>query len=56
MFDEARSRGYEKVVCKIIHQPFLNQASISFHEKFGFEKISEITNQWVTAGIYLKNL
>jgi L-amino acid N-acyltransferase YncA len=43
------------VVCKIVHQPFENKISISFHEKFGFKKISEIAEKDYVAGIYLKN-
>lgn len=54
MFDEARFRGYSCIVCKIVHQPFYNQASISFHKKFGFKQISEIKTNDRNAGIYLK--
>ncbi len=56
MFDEAKSRGYSHVICRIVHQPFLNQSSISFHEKFGFKKVGEMTENKNVLGIYLKEL
>lgn len=56
MLDEAKSRGYRHVVCKIVHQPFYNEASIGFHEKFGFKKISSIAEDGMVLGIYLKTI
>jgi GNAT superfamily N-acetyltransferase len=56
MFDEAKNRGYSHVICRIVHAPFCNETSISFHEKFGFQKIGSTEENGVTLGIYLKNL
>jgi predicted GNAT superfamily acetyltransferase len=56
MFDEAKARGYSHVICRIVHQPFLNQSSISFHEKFGFKKVGEMSENNNVLGIYLKEL
>ncbi len=56
MFDEAKSRGYSHVICRIVHQPFLNQISISFHEKYGFKQVGEMFENNNVLGIYLKKL
>jgi L-amino acid N-acyltransferase YncA len=60
LISEAKNLGYEQIICRIVHQPFLNQKSISFHEKFGFQQISEITQNnalgETTLGVYLKKL
>jgi len=56
MFNEAKSRGYSHVICRIVHKPFFNQASISFHEKFGFKEIGAMEENGLTLGIYLLNL
>ena len=42
MFDEAKKRGYLHVVCRIVHAPFFNQASVSFHERFGFKEVGKM--------------
>jgi hypothetical protein len=54
MFEESKRRGYEKIICRIVQRPFFNQASISFHEKFGFKKIGEMSEYEIDLGIYLK--
>lgn len=54
MFDEARKRGYREIICKIVHEPFFNQASVSFHQKFGFNEIGKIEENGRVLGIYLK--
>lgn len=62
MFDEAKLRGYLQVICKIVHEPFLNKVSESFHTKYGFRQIGnfeefvESENCVVKTGIYLKDL
>jgi len=56
MFDEAKNKGYEQVVCKIVQKPFFNEISDSFHRKFGFEKFGYIKDSGVELAIYLKNL
>ena len=54
--NEARKRGYSHLVCRIVHQPILNEASISFHQKSGFKLVSTFSEEQITAGIYLKAL
>ena len=56
MFDEGRSRGYRSVICKIVHQPIRNETSVAFHEKFGFKKISSLTENNITFGIYFREI
>ena len=56
MFDEAKNRGYSHVICRIVHAPFCNETSISFHEKFGFQKIGSTEENGVILGVYLKTL
>jgi GNAT superfamily N-acetyltransferase len=41
MLEKAKEMGYDLIICKIVTAPFFNQASINFHEKFGFEKITK---------------
>lgn len=54
LFAEAKKRGYEFIVCKIVHKPCKNMASIGFHKKFGFQEISSVVENDVELGIYLK--
>ena len=56
MLDEVNNRGYSHVVCRIVHEPFYNQASISFHQKFGFSQVGLYKKNEVLTGIYLKDL
>ena len=58
MFDEVKKRGYFCVVCHIVHKPIYNQASISFHQKFGFKEIGSVEEKEnaVKMGVYLKVL
>lgn len=56
MFAEAKNRGYGYVVCRIVYQPFYNEISIAFHEKFGFKKIGEMEDNGAQLGVYLKDL
>lgn len=56
MFEDARKRGYGYVVCRIVYQPFYNEISIAFHEKFGFRKIGEMEDNGAQLGVYLKDL
>lgn len=53
MIDEIKKRGYHSIVCKIVHQPIKNEASITFHEKLGFKCIGEIDQENYLRGIYL---
>jgi len=57
---EAQENGYEQIICHIVHQPFFNQKSITFHEKYNFRNIGEtIQNKSLgetTLGIYLRKL
>lgn len=39
MFDEAKIRNYSHVVCRIVHKPFFNQASIFFIKNLASEKL-----------------
>ena len=58
MFDEVKSRAYSHVICRIVHEPFYNEASISFHEKFGFQEVGSMEEsgrvKGLKMGIYLK--
>jgi L-amino acid N-acyltransferase YncA len=60
MFDEARNRGYLRVICRIVHQPFYNELSVSFHQKFGFKEIAAMVEDSpslnLVMGIYLRTL
>lgn len=56
MFENAKNRGYGYVVCRIVYQPFYNEISIAFHEKFGFRKIGEMEDNGAQLGVYLKDL
>jgi len=56
MIDEIKKRGYHYVVCKIVHEPIKNEASITFHEKLGFKCIEEIDQENYLCGIYLKKI
>ena len=56
MFEDAKDRGYGFVVCRIVYQPFYNEISIAFHEKFGFRKIGEMEDNGALLGVYLKDL
>jgi L-amino acid N-acyltransferase YncA len=54
MFDEARRRAYAQIICRIVHRPFLNQASIFFHQKFGFKQVEKMLEGENELGIYQK--
>ncbi len=58
--DYAQKSTYKQIVCNIVHAPFLNQKSISFHQKHKFYKIGEtLQNKSVGAailGVYLKEI
>ncbi len=56
MINELKTRSYSSVICKIVHQPFCNLASINFHKKLGFEELISMSDNELTVGIYLKNL
>jgi predicted GNAT superfamily acetyltransferase len=56
MFDEAKIRSYSQVICRIVHKPFFNQASINFHQKFGFNQVTTMEESGMMLGIYQKNL
>ena len=56
MLEEAKSMGYEAVVCRIVHQPLRNKISIGFHEDFGFKCLGMVKNDEITLGVYFKEL
>ncbi len=56
MCDEAKKRGYSYVVCKIVLQPFYNQASVKFHEKNGFVKMKEVQEKSRVVGVFARKL
>jgi len=56
MIDEIAKRKFSFVICKIIHGPIKNYASIAFHEKLGFKYIGEMYQEGYLRGIYLKKL
>lgn len=45
LVDEAKRRGYKKIVCLISEDPLENKPSKLFHEKFGFVKKGRITDE-----------
>src|SRR3989344_3549719 len=53
----AKEKNFKTIICRIIHQPIKNLASIAFHQKFGFrlEGERERSDGYV-AGLYVKNL
>lgn len=55
LFLEAQKRQYQQVVCRIVHEPFFNQNSVSFHQKNGFELIGSMQEKNLF-GIYSKIL
>lgn len=56
LFMEAKNRNYNYILCKIVEEPFLNKASIDFHEKYCFRKIRTVQEKDRVVGIYLRNL
>ncbi|MDX2082993.1 MAG: hypothetical protein SFV53_03290 [Rickettsiales bacterium] len=56
MIEMVKDKKYQQIICRIVHQPFKNEASIIFHEKFDFTKIGKMSHAKITFGIYLKNL
>lgn len=56
MLDEAKEKGYEMVVCRVVHKPFQNKISIAFHKKFGFKFLGLVQNGDMTLGVYMKAL
>ncbi len=56
MFDEVKSRGYKYVICRIVHAPLYNQASITFHERCGFKEVGSMEENGAKLGVYLKIL
>lgn len=56
MLSEAVNRGYNYVICQIVHEPFFNNISAAFHEKYGFKKIGFEVEEARKLGIYLKKL
>jgi L-amino acid N-acyltransferase YncA len=53
MIDEISKRGYQTIVCQIIHAPIKNSISINFHIKLGFKCIAETYENNYLRGIYL---
>ena len=54
MLEEAKTMGYEAIVCRIVHKPLRNKISIGFHEDFGFKCLGLVKNDDITLGVYLK--
>ena len=52
MINEISKRGYQTIVCKIIHAPIKNSISINFHTKLGFKCIAETYENNYLKGIY----
>ncbi len=50
---EASKKGYSHIVCKIVLAPFYNQASVNFHEKNGFVKMTDLAEKERVVGIYV---
>ena len=53
---EAKRRNYTAILCKIVHEPIYNQASIAFHEKNGFKEIRKAQEKNRLVGVYLRAL
>jgi len=56
LFEEAKRSNYTDIICKIVHEPFCNKASIRFHEKYGFKKLRLAQEKSRVVGVYLKML
>jgi hypothetical protein len=53
----AKNRGYQCIICRIIHDPLLNQRSIMLHQKFGFNLIGNTSEDGgLMAGVYFCDL
>ncbi len=56
LLEFVKTAGYDQIVCQISHQPFKNNASISFHERLGFSCLGESRNEDTFFGIYAKKV
>lgn len=52
--NEAIQRGYQYVICQIMHKPFENKASIKFHENAGFKLLTTLSAEDKISGLYIK--
>jgi predicted GNAT superfamily acetyltransferase len=54
-FNIALLKGYNHIVCLIVHEPVLNKVSLCFHQKHGFEYMGEVEiDDDINDGVYLK--
>ena len=56
LFNQAIKMNYESILCQVVHEPICNQNSINFHEKIGFKKIGDISDNTYKRGVYFKTL
>lgn len=53
LIKKAVTQNYSYILCEIAHKPYLNKASVAFHEQFGFKCIGTINKNHFTLGVYL---
>ena len=53
MFSEVKKMGYDYIVCRIVHSPIKNEASMAFHQSLGFKSVGDIAGGGYLCGIYL---
>lgn len=53
LMKKAAEYNYPYILCEIAEKPYMNKASISFHERFGFKRIGTINKNELVLGIYL---
>ena len=52
MFNEVKKMGYDYIVCRIVHSPIKNEASMAFHQSLGFKSIGDIAGGGYLCGVY----
>lgn len=56
LLEQAKTRQYRYIVCKIVHHPWHNAVSIKFHEQLGFFLAGTGNEENFDFGLYLKKL
>jgi len=52
MFSEIKKMGYDYIICRIVHSPIKNEASMAFHQSLGFKFIGDIVGGGYLCGVY----
>jgi GNAT superfamily N-acetyltransferase len=56
LLEQAATKGYQYVICKIVHGPWHNKVSIAVHQQLGFELIDTGSESNFEFGLYSKKL